>query len=499
MKKSLPPPLGATFRFIILICLSGLVIYACRKIDSRSNGSVEWMEQRFFNSRPSSEPHVRALNDFMKRKNNRDHFVKSTVKQIGYPYWDKSISVKGIADQRGAGGGDTTIITYIPFVRDEENFVNTLLVIKSEAGRDTTFNYLCDWQYSKLYNSSSSPTDSAEQLALFFMMADNEVFGYKDFIITDSVLFRYNDSLVSDVHIETVAEDGRYYNGKANVMSSGPVCIDFYMNLNGCVSCGNTTFQQCWNAYYGVTVGLPPGSGGGDGGGGGSGSPPPCTGPNCGVGWVPVPITEPGNNPPNDSTIAENLKKLYLKGQTKTDSLFTKAMSDGLERTFTFVRSNNDTIPMFFKSGDSLSSSPTFAYDFFSVWHSHQDEGPGDRNQCFDGPDIYKIYKNVIVDNLPIEVVLVTTKDYIYAAVITDTTKFKNYIKAICHNPKDIKALAELLNDLHIDAWDNCNCSWQQGSEAGTLAVTANNNAAISGIKIFKSLRQPINFTPLTP
>ena len=62
------------------------------------------------------------------------------------------------------------------------------------------------------------------------------------------------------------------------------------------------------------------------------------------------------------------------------------------------------------------------------------------------------------------------------------------------------KKLAETLNNLHIDGWDNCsNCTWQKGSEAGTLAITANNNEAISGIRVFRSSKQNINFTLLTP
>src|SRR5688572_25067647 len=101
MKKIISPPFGATFLSIFFICISvALLFNACRKIDYRNDQSIKALEERFFNSHKSSEPHVQALNGFMKRRNDKDHFVERTVKQIGYPYWDKAINVTGSASQR---------------------------------------------------------------------------------------------------------------------------------------------------------------------------------------------------------------------------------------------------------------------------------------------------------------------------------------------------------------------------------------------------------------
>ncbi|NOT49740.1 MAG: hypothetical protein HOP10_00510 [Chitinophagaceae bacterium] len=129
MKKFLSLPLGTIIRFITTISIIGTILYACKKTDSRQDESLGLIEQKFFYYRPSSEPHVQALTAFMKRVNNKDHFVEKTVRQIGYPYWDKSISIKGISDDRSTS--DSAIITYIPFVRERENYVNACLIIKA--------------------------------------------------------------------------------------------------------------------------------------------------------------------------------------------------------------------------------------------------------------------------------------------------------------------------------------------------------------------------------
>jgi len=162
------------------------------------------------------------------------------------------------------------------------------------------------------------------------------------------------------------------------------------------------------------------GSGGGGGGGSGGGNPPnpwweepceedpyyigrftPCDGV---MGWQPIIDTVP---PLTDSIIAIRLKRLYEKTSGMADSLFNKAQLDGKERTFTFVPTTinglPDSIGMWAKSGTIHESSPTLTINSFGIWHSHQDEEPNNpndlyKNQCFDGPDINKLYKNRTVD-----------------------------------------------------------------------------------------------------
>ena len=280
----------------------------------------------------------------------------------------------------------------------------------------------------------------------------------------------------------------------------------------------------CWYYTYDVYAGQwGTGGGGGPEGGqyGGSGDgwnswdPPICeeepegrstTYQECGPGWTPpginVPVLAPIIN--NDSLIAVNLKKLLQKAGNTPDSLHNVAQQDGKERTFTFEKINGDTIVTGIKIGGTHSSSPNLNSTSFGFCHTHQEDDPiggSDKNQCFDGPDIYKLYKNGPIDNYPLEISIITTRDYFYASVIVDNALFKNYVRALC-NTTNVKDIEIILNNKHIDAMDLCtspDCNWQKKSEKGVLAITANNNASISGIKIFRSPRQNINFTLLIP
>jgi hypothetical protein len=153
----------------------------------------------------------------------------------------------------------------------------------------------------------------------------------------------------------------------------------------------------------------------------------------------------------------------------------------------------------------TCSSAPslgTRSIPFFSLIRKITPIGGTDKNQCFDGADIYKLYKNAAIDGYPIEASIITTRDYYYAAVITDPIKFRDYIRTIC-GTQNLYRIDYLLNELHVNAMDACvsqpTCNWQKKTELGVLAITANNNSSISGIKIFRSPKQNINFTLLTP
>jgi hypothetical protein len=258
--------------------------------------------------------------------------------------------------------------------------------------------------------------------------------------------------------------------------------------------------------------------GGGFGGGPGGGSPitDPCDGklagryliPNPGEPLFPCykdipwePVSPPNiSSDPIDSLIAVRLKRLYEKTQKTADSLFSKAQENKNERTFTFVKSTTDTVIKWAKEGTTYSSSPTLAENYFGIWHSHQDEYPrtDNRNQSFDGPDIYKQYYHAF-KNQNVEVSVITTRDFIYASVITDKKKFTNYIRSIC-GTADASMIYTILDDRHTESMKKCGtCTWQKMSEMGTMNITANNNSEISGIKVFVSSKQNIEFTLLKP
>ncbi|HUC80607.1 MAG TPA: hypothetical protein VMR70_06800, partial [Flavisolibacter sp.] len=224
--------------FITVLMITGLLVYiSCRKADTQSHEKVktETIEDKFFNSHRTTDPTEKALVDFLERQNNKLHFVEKTVKQIGYPRWDKALAVKNnSANKRGRSSNqDSVNIFYIPFVRDSQNFVNASLIIKTQA-TDTSFTYLCDWQYQNKPHGSPAESGSAEKHALLFMVLDNRMFGYTEFNLTDTSLFP----------AAVPRSGGGKKLGLLNVSNSlsakmalayHEICVDFYI-------CGDLTY-----------------------------------------------------------------------------------------------------------------------------------------------------------------------------------------------------------------------------------------------------------------
>ncbi|HRA12502.1 MAG: hypothetical protein KAY50_04870 [Chitinophagaceae bacterium] len=152
-KKYIKSPF-ATFCIIQVVCLSAIfIINGCRKVDrvdDRPTDVIEIsnIEQKFFNNNAPINPLVKIFNGLLQKKNEKLKFVEKTVSKIGYPVWNKAITIPKLGTTQGRGNsGDSATLTYIPFVRETENFVNASMIIEATT-IDTSFEYLCDWQYS---------------------------------------------------------------------------------------------------------------------------------------------------------------------------------------------------------------------------------------------------------------------------------------------------------------------------------------------------------------
>lgn len=545
------------FAFMIL----GTILYvSCRKTDFKieNTASEPNNKSKFFDEYAPTNPSIKSVAGFVKRENEKYGFEKQLIKRIGFPRWDKALVFKTKPVSSEGIGTETVAeeIVYIPFVRDSQNFVNTSLIVKI-TNTDTAFRFLQDWQYKDYGFDSATSTEQwrAKDVFNVFATMDHTVFGHEKWEIKDSRIFGINtlsnDSTVvvtrSPIATESLVLICQSYNvcviaGPSSQNRTQYSTEDDDSHAPG--SCSSVTYCTFYSLGGGSSGGSSTGgsgsggtggsgSGGGTGTGGGSGSGDGGTGwsssgdggtgwelpPNpcpelprtaivtdifnpCDNGWIPIPDPNPNPNPNpvnEDSLIAENLKRLYNKGLAMSNSLFASAQLDKDERTFTYVINGaNDTVPMFPLVGSQYTSSPQLAYNYIGVWHSHQDEGVANRDQSFDGADINKSFYHYII-NKGFANSIITTQDYIYAAVVTDPTKFKAHIKNITGATR-LDEIEEKLNNLHISEMNACqNCTWQKKSEMGALALTANNNSVISGIKIFKSPRQVINFTLLTP
>ena len=508
--------------FLILLVF---VFSTCRReINERYLLPESLDEGTFFSRNLSHDPKIQSVFEYVKRQNNTCKFVEKIVERIGYPIWNKTlVTTKSANNQRG---GDEEIY-YIPFVRDGEVQVNASLVIQM-SDEDTSGRYIYDYEYSKKAYRPNYTDTTAEYLASFFLILDNHVFGYDKFEITDSLLFRNNhsyDTGYRELTINTLQnQDGRSFGttinfefivcGTPNQLPCSESCDyqncasdpDVCYIINGWIDFDDPPETGGGSGSSGSGSGGEPGGGGSGGPSGWEPDPDPC-GPqarlltNCGSGYIPI---GGGNSPspPNDSTIAQNLKRLLLKAKTKMDSLHSVAQNDGDERTFTFVRSSHDTLAMWIRLGNSHSSMPTLSAGAMFIFHTHQEDdfiNGNYKNQCLDGPDMYKLYKNRCIDGYPLEGQFITTRDYYYAVYITDADKFKTYVRTLC-GTMNIWLIDDCLDAKHQEGMANCNaCNYQAQTEKGIMNITANNNASVSGLRVFRSPRNNVNFTLLTP
>src|SRR5688572_22288687 len=138
-----------TVSLLTFMLIGMLIFVSCRKVETlqQDQSTPNVLEETFFNSHRTADPTEKAYVNFLKGKNEKLNFVEKTIKQIGFPRWDKAIINKRTL-VKGRTGADSTNIIYVPFVRDSQNYVNAAMVIKT-TGSDTSFSYLCDWQYQK--------------------------------------------------------------------------------------------------------------------------------------------------------------------------------------------------------------------------------------------------------------------------------------------------------------------------------------------------------------
>lgn len=271
------------------------------------------------------------MTKFIKNRNDKNHFVEKTVNQIGYPRWNKAITRQRRDALTRLSASDTSQITYIPLVRDSQNYVNAALVIKTTE-TDTAFQYICDWQYKNFGFDTGTNGWNARTVFQLFTLLDYHTLGHNQFKIKDSLLFSGNNVSVTLLNTnESAQREAR--------LSSSVECT-FYQIVT-CTSYNNarttSLASPCSVSYQNFCTTIwsyvPDEGGGGGGGGGGDGeTPPPCntgnvariqqgTVPPCEPGWEPLPSN---NNAPEDPCVtaknaARQMDSIYF--MSKADSV----------------------------------------------------------------------------------------------------------------------------------------------------------------------------------
>ncbi|MBS1760491.1 MAG: hypothetical protein JST23_10245 [Bacteroidetes bacterium] len=417
--------------------------------------------------------------------------MEQTVKQIGYPRWDKMLASKK-KDNTKAGrnsSDDSTYIYNIPFVRENENYVNASLNIKI-TGADTTFGYSCDWQYQNKTHGSPNVDTTAEYHALFFMILDNMVLGHSRFKINDTILFdsiSFNTGGIKEINLlkinSTIA--GRSNNQNHNL------CFDFYI-CNTPSYCGShcdylyCTTNQCYllreicdgwwdddggsGGTGGGYEGEGSGAGGNGGGGNGGGTPPNCDPgtsynkttkyPPCEPGWEPE--EEYSSGYPSAEPIDSLLKRYAQFVNRFRDSLSQLSEVEHVERFFCIVNNNNHLDTLNFKVGTNDNEIVPNFYVWgrrilLGDWHYHHKYADGTIGSWPSGEDvgcIYKMTKNYIR--------LVDTYNARYALVVEDVNKMQLFSHIAGNGPLKIM-------ERYLDACTNDPRYYQVGNPFVTM------------------------------
>lgn len=334
------------WRLYVIALVTMLSWMACRKsdMDMEKQQSKNMNVLKFFTQHQSADPYIRAVTGCIQRKNEKYGFVDKIIKQIGYPYWDRAMRIE--PPRKNAyteTEPDSVNLTYIPFVRDGQHYVNAALIVKTTPA-DTVFHYLQDWQFSTIAHDSIFTGWNARDVFLAFATLDNAVFNRDRFVIKDTSIFspQVKDYIqvagypMDQAEVIYRLERTNTSNQLTELLDPMqvcyliPTCVDITTIRNGPgESTGDGTcdvgqelfiFEDCVTLWvdietggggYGGSTNGPGGDTGGSGSGGGGGLTPPPPNcippiiaedvteptPSCPSGWIPVggQIPDPNN------------------------------------------------------------------------------------------------------------------------------------------------------------------------------------------------------------
>ena len=323
--KTLGRPLFSFVYFGLLV-----VLFSCKKDDFVNKSKLDINEKKFFTQNRSSSIKEKAIVNFIKKKNEKDSFIETTIKRIGFPIWNKAIDIsieeKNIGKNEGVQNQNEPDIFLIPFVKEGDSIVNASMIVTT-TNTDTGFHYLCDWQYNDEEITGLSP----KSVALLIATLDQNVFGERKYKIIDTTTFGTNDSgkyikyfqPLSINQVSSSTQNNLYYTvsliycynewtqsdkGQLIGCPPGPTCTDYTLTTK-CTTYSYLAYYDDGGGGSGGTGGT--GTGGGGGGGGGS-TPPDCgTIPTAravdpcdeGPGWTPEPVVD---EPPSALEILAN-------------------------------------------------------------------------------------------------------------------------------------------------------------------------------------------------
>jgi hypothetical protein len=268
--------------FILVITASVFTLNGCKKSDTKETTTIEEPPSkeviRFFTLPANAPDQVKAIADNIKSDDKKHYFLEDFIRKVGYPRWDKVKAAfsGGSTERMGNENGD---VLYVPFVKGNEDFVNSVLAVKMTTD-DTVYSLLRSKKYKSFgFDSSDHSRWNAWDVFNFFAGFDNYVFGHTRFLVKDTALFKASTSPYSMVTLKN--NNGANVGGRntttARIATYTEECRQYqiceYFEYWGVARLASTTASYCvlvdicTTVYYGSGGS---GSGGGSGTGGGT-------------------------------------------------------------------------------------------------------------------------------------------------------------------------------------------------------------------------------------
>ncbi len=196
------------FLVILSILLTVAIVNACRKVDRPSNDKVmdeSAIRKKFFTIKPGTDPLVAAIAASVKRQDEKKNIVKKLANKAGYPLWDKAKITKGNPyGQRGATGTEDEDQVFIPFMQQDSNSTEAILIVKL-TGDDTLYRLQYGSRYTQYgFDTVAHPNLNAKTVFNWFTLFDYSIFGHTDFNVTDSRLLPSDSN--DKLRIESVSQ-----------------------------------------------------------------------------------------------------------------------------------------------------------------------------------------------------------------------------------------------------------------------------------------------------
>jgi hypothetical protein len=291
------------FTFAIATCAI-ISLVSCKKQEGAQPDAESALARKFFNLPSDASQEAKAISEQVKHQNRQRNFLSSVVAKAGFPLWGKA----KLINLEGDASGVKNKAIFIPFAKDSEKFVNSLLVVKMSS-TGTVFRMLYANRYREFgYDFTNSAKWNARDVFNIFSSFDYSVFRQIKHYIRDTGLFKSNRSNVVMTRIETPQHSSeRMLLTQITECGTWEACPQ-----TGLVARENSEDPNCLYIDICTTYYLYDGSdfdsggggwtGGGDGSGSGGsggwydGSGNPCSpaklaiaAPDgCGSGWQPV-------------------------------------------------------------------------------------------------------------------------------------------------------------------------------------------------------------------